>query len=72
MRRRLILEALEARHLLDAAGAALLVVRAEGEGNALPDFQLVDVNPASATAGESLSPRDYLEQVSAWYFGHAT
>lgn len=39
---------------------------------AMPDFQLVDVNPASPTYAQSVSPRDYLQKVSAWYFGHAT
>jgi hypothetical protein len=38
----------------------------------LPDFHLTDVNPNSATAGQAVSPRDYLGKVSAWYFGHAT
>jgi hypothetical protein len=37
-----------------------------------PDFQLEDVNPNSATAGQPVSPRDELQRVSAWYFGHAT
>jgi hypothetical protein len=36
------------------------------------DFMLTDVNPASSTYGQSVSPRDYQGQVSAWYFGHAT
>lgn len=39
---------------------------------AVPDFQRVDVNPFSATYGDPVSPRDYLQVVSAWYFGHAT
>lgn len=39
---------------------------------ALPDFSAPDVNPNSAHFGEVISPRDYLEQVSAWYFGHST
>lgn len=39
---------------------------------AMPDFLLVDVNPASATYSEQVSPRDYLGVVSAWYFGQAT
>lgn len=38
----------------------------------VPDFSLVDVNPASRTAGQAVSPRDYLHRVSAWYFGHST
>lgn len=39
---------------------------------AMPDFQRVDVSPFSATYGDPVSPRDYLQVVSAWYFGHAT
>ena len=38
----------------------------------VPDFVLTDVNPESATAAQAVSPRDYLQKVSAWYFGHAT
>lgn len=38
----------------------------------VPDFALKDVNPTSATYDADVSPRDYLQQVSAWYFGHAT
>lgn len=37
-----------------------------------PDFSLVDVNPASLSSGQPVSPRDYLLRVSAWYFGHST
>ena len=43
----------------------LSVVRVE-------DFSLVDMNATSPTAGEPVSPRDYLAKVSGWYFGHAT
>ena len=39
---------------------------------AVPDFTLADVNPLSSSGGEGISPRDYLQQVSGWYFGHAT
>jgi hypothetical protein len=39
---------------------------------AMPDFQLTDLNPNSLTAGELVSPRDYLQTVSVWYFGHST
>ncbi len=39
---------------------------------AVPDFTLTDVNTHSATFNEGVSPRDYLEQVSGWYFGHST
>jgi hypothetical protein len=37
-----------------------------------PDFQLADLNPTSPRYGDQVSPRDYLEAVSGWYFGHAT
>jgi hypothetical protein len=37
-----------------------------------PDFSLLDVNPNSSTSGQPVSPRNYVEKVSAWYFGHAT
>jgi len=50
-----------------------------GDGGGTPpptgvfaDLRLPDVNPASATHGASVSPRDHLGRVSAWYFGHAT
>ncbi len=36
------------------------------------DFTLTDVNPNSTLAGLSVSPRQYQQKVSAWYFGHAT
>jgi len=39
---------------------------------ALPDFAVTDANPNSARYGENVSPRDYLGEVSAWYFGHST
>ena len=65
--RRVFYERLEARYALD--GAAL----GEGEaGDMLGDFQLTDVNPSSDQFGESVSPRDYLNEVTAWYFTHST
>ncbi len=64
---------------------ALLLVLAPGCGNddnpsrpktpvegQVPDFTLTDVNPNSATHDQGVSPRDYLGEVSAWYFGHST
>tara|TARA_B100000029_G_C17415015_1_gene902159 strand:+ start:451 stop:708 length:258 start_codon:yes stop_codon:yes gene_type:complete len=54
-------EVLEERLMLSGTGL-----------NAQPDFHLTDVNATSATTGQAVSPRDYLQQVSAWYFGHAT
>ena len=41
-------------------------------GAAVPEFSLLDVNPASPTAQELVSPSDYAKRVSAWYFGHST
>ena len=38
----------------------------------VPDFSLIDLNTASPTSGQAVSPRDYLGKVSAWYFGHST
>lgn len=38
----------------------------------LPDFALEDVNATSPRYGESISPRDYLRQVSVYYFGQST
>ncbi len=40
--------------------------------DALPDFAVEDVNAASSQFGKLVSPRDYLGEVSAWYFGHST
>ena len=39
---------------------------------AQPDFHLDEVSTTSSSFDTPVSPRDYLEQVSAWYFGHAT
>ena len=37
----------------------------------MPDFALTDVNPASGSFEQQVSPRDYLGKLSAWYFGRA-
>jgi len=37
-----------------------------------PDFLLENHNPTPAPTGPFVSPRDYLGNVSAYYFGHAT
>ena len=37
----------------------------------IPDFKLVDVNTNSVRSGQKVSPRDYLLQVSGYYFGQA-
>ncbi len=39
---------------------------------AAPDFSLVDQNPTSASYDQAISPRDHLDRISAWYFGHAS
>jgi hypothetical protein len=36
-----------------------------------PDFRLRDVNPNSSRANALVSPRDYVLQVSGYYFGAA-
>ena len=41
-------------------------------GSVLAEFSLEDVNSASATFEEVLSPADFAGTGSAWYFGHAT
>ena len=69
------LESLEERCLMDGAGVgadAAWSMIAEAEGSQVPDFSLVDHNPNSSTHNQNVSPRDYLGQISAWYFGHAT
>ncbi len=38
----------------------------------VPDFRLADVNPNSERYLAPVSPRDYLLQVSGYYFGWAT
>ncbi|HRX79570.1 MAG TPA: hypothetical protein P5307_10950 [Pirellulaceae bacterium] len=70
--RSLRIEQLEARWAMDAAMAGSVHLVPEGEGSPMADFQLRDINPASSRFGETVSPRDYLSQVSAWYFGHST
>lgn len=39
---------------------------------AVPDFALKDLNTNSPLYFEDVSPRDYLNRISAWYFGAAT
>jgi hypothetical protein len=56
--------------LLGSVGLALgitAVMAAEQE----PDFKLPDVNPNSSRGNSLVSPRDYLLQVSGYYFGSA-
>ncbi|TNF30991.1 MAG: hypothetical protein EP329_12950 [Deltaproteobacteria bacterium] len=44
----------------------------DGSGTPALDFALEDVNPTSATYQLSVSPRDYLEEVSVFYFMHSS
>ena len=44
----------------------------EAGPNTVPDFVLSDINPNSSTMNQNISPRDYLQQVSGWYFIKAT
>jgi len=53
--------------LSDPAEAAVRVV-----AGPVADLAPTDVNPTSPRTGEPVSPRDYLQKVSGWYFGHAT
>ena len=45
---------------------------AVADSGAMPYFALEDVNPSSATYGRKVTPRQFLGQISAWYFGHST
>lgn len=44
----------------------------ETTGPPVADLALMDINPSSPTYGAMVSPRDYLEQVSGWFFLHST
>lgn len=66
-----VIEVLEARALL-AGDASMPLFPAADVGTQIPDFHLVDDNPSSDTFGDTFSPRQYLEQVSGWYFIHTT
>lgn len=76
-RRHLELQMLEARQMMAAdavqqAEPPAWVELAEGEDAPMADFSLVDVNPNSPSYNQSISPRQYIGKMSAWYFGHAT
>jgi hypothetical protein len=42
-----------------------------GQSFPAPDFHLLDVNANSSRNNRMVSPRDYLLQVSGYYFGEA-
>lgn len=52
-------------------GATLLLSGAALFAQPVPDFRLPDVNTNSVRFGAMVSPRDYLLQVSGYYFGSA-
>lgn len=56
--------------LLSACGSE--DATAKQQSGLAPDFHLTDVNTASKRYDQSVSPRDYLGQISVWYFGHST
>lgn len=53
-------------------GGSAVDAGAQAVGGLVPDFSLPDVNPASPSAGATVSPRDYAGVVTGWYFGHST
>lgn len=58
--------------LIVAMAAAWVVTTPAGHGaEPVPDFRLPDVNPSSVRYRAEVSPRDYLLQVSGYYFGDA-
>jgi hypothetical protein len=58
--------------VLLSAGCGEEEMQGPSQDDPVPDFSLLDVNDTSPRSGETVSPRDYAGQVSAWYFGHAT
>jgi len=70
-RRRLRIETLEARQMLDATGVAFSPLAGEAEDAPMPDFAIQDVNSTSATYQQNVSPRQLQDNVSGWYFGSA-
>lgn len=51
--------------------AAILAVGISRGSELVRDFKLVDQNPNSVRWGKTVSPRNYMWQVSAYYFGDA-
>ncbi len=44
----------------------------DGGAAQIADFTLLDVNPASATANQMVTPRQFAGHVSGWYFAHSS
>jgi hypothetical protein len=60
------------RNLPNLIGLLLAINVVTGwAGEVPPDFKLADANPNSVRFGTLVSPRDYLLQVSGYYFGSA-
>jgi hypothetical protein len=38
----------------------------------VPDFALVDTNSTSTLSGTEVSPRQFMQKVSGWYFTHSS
>lgn len=72
MRRKLQLERLEMRAMLDGAAGEDGAYTRLADTQPAPNFQLLDANPNSPRAAQSVSPRDYVDKISAWYFIHST
>jgi hypothetical protein len=56
-----------------ALAFAVLTVAAPADGQTVSDFSLQDMNLNSnrnRATSAFVSPRNYLHQVTAWYFGH--
>ncbi|MCB1098618.1 MAG: hypothetical protein KDN22_23805 [Verrucomicrobiae bacterium] len=51
--------------LASLIASTALVAQAEPQ----PEFSLPDVNPGSARSGQVISPRQYTQQITVWYFG---
>jgi hypothetical protein len=62
--------AMHMHNVVISLGIALSAATGWG-GDLTPDFQLVDMNPNSARFNSPVSPRDYLLQVSGYYFAFA-
>lgn len=57
---------------LFAAGLGALVATPFLHAEPVADFLLEDLNPTSPRYQQMVSPRDYLHQVTAYYFGLPT
>ena len=74
-RGRLQFESLEMRRVMYGADFVELGEGEFGEGepgSRVAEFSLTDVNPNSSTVNQTVSPSDFSQQASAWYFGHST